>query len=237
MNRAPADRPKLSAAMEDYLKAIFLLQDDNVPVTTVALADRLAVAAPSVTNMVKRLQQMNLVLHSPYHGIELTDPGRAAAVEVVRHHRLIELYLATFLDVPWDRVHDEAERLEHAISEDLETRMADKLGQPDFDPHGHPIPSYEGAVSEPVTHTLWEAEEGSRVVVARVSDRDSALLCHLPSLDLVPGSIVEVVEVSPQNGTETIQVGRSKHVIGSSLAQGVRVRPASQPKSRRAERR
>ncbi|MDQ2745066.1 MAG: metal-dependent transcriptional regulator, partial [Chloroflexota bacterium] len=143
------DRPKLTAAMEDYLKAIYHLQDEGQAVSTVVLAERLGVAAPSVTNMVKRLQEIGLVLHSPYRGIELTPAGRAAAVEVVRHHRLIELYLSQFLDVPWERVHGEAERLEHVLSEELESRMAEKLGQPTVDPHGHPIPSSEGDVSEP----------------------------------------------------------------------------------------
>src|SRR5438270_11885357 len=121
-------QPKLSAAMEDYLKAIFLLGEEGVPVTTQALADRLGVAAPSVTSMVKRLHEMGLAIHSPYRDIEISPAGRLADVEVVRHHRLIELYLSEFLDLPWDKVHDEAERLEHVISEDLESRMAEKLG-------------------------------------------------------------------------------------------------------------
>src|SRR5947209_8506391 len=132
-------RSDLSSSIEDYLKAIFLLGDEEKSsVTTVALAGRLGVAPPSVTNMVKRLHEMGLVAHSPYRGIELTPPGRTVALEVIRHHRLIELYLTKYLDVPWDRVHDEAELLEHVLSEDLEARMADKLGQPAFDPHGHP---------------------------------------------------------------------------------------------------
>src|SRR5437879_4327387 len=118
--------PRLTAAMEDYLKAIFLLGEEGAAVTTVALAEQLGVAAPSVTNMVKRLHEMGLVLHTPYREIGLTPAGHAVALEVVRHHRLIELYLTEFLDVPWDRVHEEAERLEHVLSDDLEARMAEK---------------------------------------------------------------------------------------------------------------
>jgi DtxR family Mn-dependent transcriptional regulator len=215
--------PRLSAAMEDYLKAIFLLGDEGEAVTTVALAGRLGVAAPSVTNMVKRLHDIGLVIHSPYRGIELTPAGRAVAVEVIRHHRLIELYLVEFLDVPWDKVHDEAERLEHVLSEELESRMADKLGQPVVDPHGHPIPSVAGAYPAETTSALWDARIGSQVVVARVSDRDPGLLSHLLDLALVPGAGVEVLDVSPYGGTQTIRVNGVTHVIGSDLAKRIRV--------------
>jgi DtxR family Mn-dependent transcriptional regulator len=221
-------RPKLSAAMEDYLKAIYHFRDEGVEVTTVSLAAHLQVAPPSVTSMVKRLHEMGLVLHSPYRGVDLTPAGYTVAVEIVRHHRLIELYLTEFLDVPWDKVHDEAERLEHVLSEDLESRMAEKLGQPSFDPHGHPIPSCEGTVSEPPTLALWDAAPGSRMVVARVSDRDPGLLAHLPGLGLVPGAAVEVIEVVPYNGTLTIRVKDTTHVIGSDLAKIIRVRPTVQ---------
>lgn len=220
-------RPRLSAAMEDYLKAIFLLTDDGVTVTTVVLAERLGVAASSVTNMVKRLNEMGLVTHSPYRDIELTPGGRAAAVEVVRHHRLIELYLSEFLDVPWERVHEEAERLEHVLSEALEIRMADKLGQPSVDPHGHPIPTVDGVVLATPTLSLWDVAPCSSVVVSRVSDRDPGLLAHLPGLHLVPGATVEVVEVSPYSGTETIRVLGETHVIGSELARSIRVQGAA----------
>ena len=214
--------------MEDYLKAIFLLQEEGEAVTTLSLAERVGVAAPSVTNMVKRLHEMGLVLHSPYRGIELTPAGRQVAVEVVRHHRLLELYLTEFLDVPWEKVHDEAERLEHVLSEDLESRIADKLGQPAVDPHGHPIPSYGGALTEEPTLSLWDAPSGSRVTVARVSDRDPGLLAHLPSLHLVPGATVEVLDVSPYGGTQTLCIGTATHVIGSELARSIRVRPATE---------
>jgi DtxR family Mn-dependent transcriptional regulator len=215
---------KLSAAMEDYLKVIFLMQEEGGTASTVGLAMRLGVAAPSVTSMVKRLHEMALVIHSPYQGIELTPAGRAVAVEVVRHHRLIELYLAEFLDVPWERVHDEAERLEHVLSEDLESRMADKLGQPAVDPHGHPIPNYEGRVLQEPTLPLWEVPPGTIVEVARVSDRDPGLLAHLTTVGLVPGAPVRVVGVSPYSGTQTVLVDDDTRVIGADLARAIQVR-------------
>lgn len=213
--------------MQDYLKQIFNLQDECGAVSTAALAARLGVAAPSVTSMVKRLDEMGLVAHSPYHGIELTLLGRSVAVEVVRHHRIIELYLAEFLDVPWDKVHAEAERLEHVLSEDIESRMVAKLGEPGFDPHGDPIPSTEGTFPEPPTLTLWDARPGDRVEIARVSDRDPGLLAYLADVQLIPGVIAEIVENSPFAGTQTVRTGGREHVVGADLARGVRVRPLS----------
>lgn len=218
--------PQLTPAMEDYLKGIFHLEDEGSGVSTAALATRLRVAAPSVTNMVKRLCEMGLVDHSPYHGIGLTPLGRTLAVEVVRHHRIIELYLAEFLDVPWDKVHAEAERLEHVLSEDLEERMAAKLGQPGFDPHGDPIPSHEGTFPTDFTLTLWDTPVGERAEIARVSDRDAGLLAFLAERALVPGTIVRVVERSPYGGTITLATDRDQHIVGADLARTVRVRPA-----------
>jgi DtxR family Mn-dependent transcriptional regulator len=223
------DRARLSAAMQDYLKAIYHLDDEGEPATTVVLAERLGVAAPSVTHMVKRLQEMGLVLHSPYRDIELTPAGRAAAIEVVRHHRLIELYLTEFLDMPWERVHAEAERLEHVLSEDLESRMAEKLGQPCVDPHGHPIPTHDGAVSDLPSLTLWDAPLGSHAIIALVSDRDPLLLAHLAQLGLTPGAAVDVLDIAPYSGTQTVRAGNKRHVIGAELARGIRVRIAEEP--------
>lgn len=219
---------QLSHAMQDYLKEIFHLSQSGGVVTTAALAARLGVAPPSVTNMVKRLAELGMVDHSPYRGIELTPTGRRVAVEVVRHHRLIELYLTEFLDLPWDKVHDEAERLEHVISEDIESRMAEKLGQPDFDPHGDPIPTFEGAIQEQPTLALWEVPPGAEAVVARVSDRDSELLAYLSEIGLIPGSDVDVVDMSPYAGTQTIRVQGAEQVIGADLARTIRVRPAAE---------
>jgi DtxR family Mn-dependent transcriptional regulator len=217
--------PKLSAAMEDYLKAIYLLADDGTSVTTQNLAERLGVAPPSVTSMIKRLHEFGLVIHSPYREVELSPTGRMAAVEVVRHHRLIELYLSEFLDVPWEQVHDEAERLEHVLSEDLESRMAAKLGEPSVDPHGHPIPTLEGAVESAPTCALWDVPAGETVTITRVSDRDPGLLTYLSGLGLVPGTEVRVEAVSPYSGTQTLRIGEKTHVIGSELARTIRVEP------------
>lgn len=215
--------------MEDYLKEIFHLQEEGGAASTAALAARLHVAAPSVSSMVKRLAEAGFVLHSPYRGIELTDLGRRLAVEVVRHHRIIELYLAEFLDVPWDRVHEEAERLEHVISEDLESRMAEKLGQPGYDPHGHPIPTLEGTFPGETTGTLWDVLPGERVSVAWVSDRDPGLLSYLGGLGLVPGAEVTVVDSSAYGGTQTVRSCGREFVIGADLSRGIRVRAVLAP--------
>jgi DtxR family transcriptional regulator, Mn-dependent transcriptional regulator len=219
------NRADLTSAMEDYLKEIYHLQEAGGAVGTAALATRLGVAAPSVTHMVKRLHDVGLVRHSPYQGIELTTVGRSLALEVIRHHRLIELYLAEFLGMPWDKVHDEAERLEHVISEDLESRIAEKLGQPGFDPHGDPIPTCEGTVPEAATSSLWDVPIGERVRIARVSDRDPGLLAFLSDISIVPGAIVTVRDRSPYAGTATLEAPEGVHVVGADLARTVRVWP------------
>src|SRR6476660_2053160 len=151
----------LSTAVEDYAKAIYALeQRGERPVTTNALAERLSVTAASASGMCKRLGELGLVTHVPYKGVELTDAGEKVALEVLRHHRLLELYLAESLDVPWDRVHDEAEVLEHVLSEDLEDLIAAKLGNPTRDPHGDPIPTRDGRIDETPTASLQELEAG-----------------------------------------------------------------------------
>src|SRR5947209_7657857 len=175
--------------------------------------------------MVKRLNESGMVTHSPYHGIELTQAGRSLALEIVRHHRLIELYLAEFLDMPWDKVHDEAERLEHVISEDLESRIAEKLGQPGFDPHGDPIPSHDGLIPEAASRALWDAPPGEEVRIARVSDRDPGLLSYLGEIGLVPGAVAEVMGWSPYAGTQTVRIGDREHVLGADLSRSICVWP------------
>lgn len=214
---------KLSTSMEDYLKAIFHLQEEGVEVATVSLAARLAVAPPSVSNMVKRLQELGLVLHTPYRGIELTSEGRLAALEVVRHHRLLELYLAEFLDVPWERVHDEADRLEHVISEDLEERIASKIGDRDRDPHGAPIPSRSLAVSPGRGVPLATVPAGSQAEVVRVPDEDPALLQYLSSLGLVPGAELRIEDVSPFDDVMTVRLSGALRALGPELSRRVLV--------------
>lgn len=229
---SPAQRaPQLTAAMEDYLKEIFHLSMDG-PVGTQALADRLGVAAPSVTSMVKRLSEMQLVIHSPYHGIDLTPAGRTVAVEVVRHHRLLELYLAEFLDVPWDQVHAEAERLEHVISEELESRIAAKLGDPTHDPHGDPIPSQDGTVPSRAVRSLTQLTSGESGRVAQITMQDGPVLQYLATLGIRPGVAVSVRSVAPFGGVVTVQVGDGadgSSALGAELAQHILVSDCARP--------
>lgn len=218
-----------STAEQDYLKHIYTLQHEVGRATTQAIADRLGVKAASVTAMIKHLADDAdgaLVTHTPYHGVALTARGEAIALEVLRHHRLLELYLAEQLDVPWDQVHAEAERLEHVISEDLEERIAAKLGQPTRDPHGDPIPSREGSVAPSDDRPLADATAGVDTVVTRVPDGEPALLQYLATVGLVPGATVSVVEVAPYGGVLTVRIGDSDRVIGYGLARRVLVRPA-----------
>lgn len=206
----------LSQAAEDYLKTIYRLAERERPVTTTRLAQELAVAPASVTNMLKRLARLRLVRHTPYHGVELTEAGQKVALEVIRHHRLLELYLSRYLGVGLDRVHGEADRLEHALSEDLEDRIAEALGEPVTDPHGHPIPSREGAVAPAAGIVLADARAGQRGTVARVNDRDAGTVRELAAVGLVPGAPVEVVAAG-RRGVE-IRVEGHPHRIGPALA-------------------
>src|SRR5205807_9141975 len=170
----------MTSAVEDYAKAIYALERrDEGAVSTNALAERLGVTAASASGMVKRLDEMGLVTHEPYRGVQLTAHGLRVALEVIRHHRLLELYLAEQLDVPWDRVHEEAEVLEHVLSEELEELIAAKLGNPTHDPHGDPIPSPDGHVEELATSSLQELQPGARGVFVRVSDSDPEMLRYL----------------------------------------------------------
>ena len=181
--------------MEDYLKAIHQIADDNdgAAVSTQALADRLRVSTASVTGMIKRLDGLRLVAHEPYHGVRLTPRGEAVALEVLRHHRLLELYLVEHLGMTWDEVHAEADRLEHHISEGLEDRIAAKLGQPSRDPHGDPIPERDGVMVDEPTVPLAGLASGDTARIVRVSDRAPKLLQYLAERGLRPGAEVEIV--------------------------------------------
>ena len=178
--------PHVSHAMEDYLKAAYRLKMDGKPATTQLLADELGVSGPSVTNMVKRLDEMRLMRHTRYQGVELTPVGERIALEVVRHHRLLELYLAETLGYPWDEVHDEAEKLEHHVSDELEARMDSFLGYPTRDPHGDPIPTRDGLIPEDTDLLLVELAADTLATVVRVSDRDPVQLRYLAELGLSP---------------------------------------------------
>jgi DtxR family transcriptional regulator, Mn-dependent transcriptional regulator len=206
----------LSQAIEDYLKAIYRIAESDKRVTTNELAGRLGVSAASVTNMMKRLARLRLVRHEPYRGVELTEAGEKVALEVIRHHRLLELYLSRHLGVRLDRVHHEADRLEHVISEDLEERIAASLGQPDLDPHGDPIPARDGSVAEPVAQPLSSARPGQRGVIVRVSDRDDKLVRDLTAAGLLPG--VSLVVVSAGARHVDVEVEGMPKRISAALA-------------------
>jgi DtxR family Mn-dependent transcriptional regulator len=225
---ATPEQASHSSAVEDYAKAIYALERcGTVTVTTNALAERLGVTAASASGMVKRLGELGLVEHEPYRGVTLTDDGRRVALEVLRHHRLLELYLAESLGVPWDRVHDEAEVLEHVLSEELEELIAAKLGHPTHDPHGDPIPTRDLRIDEGVTVSLQSLHEGARGVFTRVSDADPAMLRFLADRGIAPGDSFEVLEKQPFDGPLFVRFGRSPdvRVLGGALARAMRVEP------------
>jgi DtxR family Mn-dependent transcriptional regulator len=226
MTNLPAQSWKggsLTQSMENYLKAIFEILERAERATTSSIAERMDLAPPSVTAMVKKLADLRLVSHEPYQGVRLTRVGEMAAAEVVRHHRLIEKYLSEALGVPWDRVHDEAEKLEHVISEDLEDRIDGALGHPTVDPHGAPIPSRDGSVSRVVARLLTHVPEGESVVVVEVDDRDPALLRYLGERSLYPGATVDVVRVEPFGGALVLRVAEQEFAIGREAAAEIRV--------------
>jgi DtxR family Mn-dependent transcriptional regulator len=215
----------VTQAVQDYAKAIYSLGRGGEPVSTSALAERLGVSPASASAMVKRLDAMRLVTHEPYRGVRLTKAGEKVALEVIRHHRLLELYLAEALGMPWDRVHDEAERLEHAISHELSELIAEKLGNPTHDPHGDPIPTRDGEIHEDRTRALAELDPGERGVFARVSDADPEMLRYLGERGIAPGARVEVRERAPFGGPLTVRIAGRDHAFGSELARAMRVAP------------
>ena len=215
------ERLMLTQAAEDYLKSIYKLQEKGGKVSTGILAEYLDVKPASATGMIKKLKTMNLVSHERYQGVTLTNAGKAIALEIIRHHRLLELYLFKALGVPWDGVHEEAEKLEHVISEDVEARMDEFLGYPTADPHGSPIPDKNGVVPKTPSTPMTELQKGQSCVVAEVSDNDSALLRHLGSFNLYPGTAFRVIEVAPFEGPFTINIAGQQAVIGREVAKNI----------------
>jgi DtxR family Mn-dependent transcriptional regulator len=209
-------------SVQDYLKVIYLLSQAGEEVTTSAVAARLGVSAASVTSMIKRLASRGLLRHQRYQGVELTSTGRKLALEVIRHHRLLESYLHKELGMTWDRVHDEAEILEHAISEDFEDRIAEILGHPTHDPHGDPIPPKRGKYVEVQHSQLMDFTSGP-ARVERVSDRDPDALRYLDKLGIRPGSPITVEQQEPFGGPLWVRVGRRRHAIGPELAGAIYV--------------
>lgn len=216
----------VSKSVEDYLKAIYSMQHEHSQVSTSLLSDRLCVKPASVTGMLKTMSDMNLVAYTPYRGVELTSAGEKIALEVVRHHRLIELYLVEALGYSWDEVHDEAEALEHHISEKLEARIAAHLGHPTFDPHGDPIPTLEGAIPAASNRRLSDIGVGEGGVIERVSDQNPDRLRYLADLGLVLGATVSVAASAPFDGPVSVRVGDNVHPVDRRLARMIYLVPS-----------
>jgi DtxR family Mn-dependent transcriptional regulator len=213
-----------SQAVEDYVKAIFGLEGrSSEPVSTNALAARLAITPGSVSAMLKKLDELGLTTHVPYRGVRLTKRGRLLALEMVRHHRLLELFLAEALEMPWDRVHAEAEVLEHVLSEDLEALIAAKLGHPTLDPHGDPIPTAELHLDERATQSLESLQPGDRGTFVRVSDSDPEMLRYLGECGIAPGDRFLVRSRQPFGGPLFLSFGEREQTIGGALAHAMRV--------------
>ena len=214
-------RQRVSPAAEDYLKAIYTLQQQHGQVTTSLIAEQLRFKPASVTGMLKTLADLNLVSYTPYHGVRLTPSGQKIALEVVRHHRLLELYLVQALGYSWDEVHAEAEQLEHVISEKLEARIAARLGDPTVDPHGDPIPSVEGVLPSDGGRQLGDLPVGAHGQISRVGDQGPERLRYLADLGLVPGALVEVVASAPFDGPVSVLVDGCVHPIDRRLARSI----------------
>jgi DtxR family Mn-dependent transcriptional regulator len=210
-------RESLTPSVEDYLKAIYNLSPEGRPASTSDIAHRLELSAPSVSAMVKRLSEQGLLEHLPYKGVQLTEPGRRAALRMIRRHRVIETYLVGRLGYSWDRVHEEAERLEHAVSDTLIERMAEALGNPGADPHGEPIPTPDGLVEEISATPLSDIPAGDTVQVRRVTAGDPDRLRYLASVGLKPGVVITVLDQQPFRGPITFRIDGRVRVLGHEL--------------------
>jgi DtxR family Mn-dependent transcriptional regulator len=214
----------ISASVQDYAKAVYALEArKGAAVSTTELAERLSVTPGSVSAMVRKLSEVGLVEHEPYHGVRLTAEGRRVALEVLRHHRLLELFLAEELGMPWDRVHAEAEVLEHVLSEELEELIAARLGDPKVDPHGDPIPSVEFGIEERQTHSLDELAPGVSGHFVRVSDSDPEMLRYLAEHGIAIGDRLEIVDRQPFGGPVFVRFGERECPLGGALARAMRI--------------
>jgi DtxR family transcriptional regulator, Mn-dependent transcriptional regulator len=225
--RAATAPPLLTEPVEDYLKAIYELETRFGAAATSDVANALDVAPASVTGMIRRLATQGFLDHVPYRGVQLTLAGRQAALRTIRRHRILETYLTRVLGYPWDRVHDEAERLEHAASDQLIDRMAAALGHPTEDPHGAPIPTADGVVDERTHRTLADLAVGESARMVRVSDKDPSLLRYLAEIALQPGAEITLVDRAPFDGPITLRVGTQEPVVGPNLAAQVLVESMS----------
>jgi len=220
------DTSAISDAVQDYAKAIYSLQErSDEPVSTSAVAERLDVSPASTSAMLKRLESLGLASRRPYHGVELTPAGVRVALEVMRHHRLLELYLAEALGMSWDRVHEEAEVLEHAISPELSELIAAKLGNPTHDPHGDPIPTADGEIAQGDSRPLSELAAGERGVFTRISDSDPEMLRWLSERGIAPGDRLELLERQPFDGPLLVRFACGDHALGGALVRRMRVGP------------
>ncbi len=212
---------KLSHQIEDYLKTIYLLQQRSGGASTTAIAEALSVKPASVTGMLKKLAELKLARHTPYQGVALTRAGEKIALEIVRHHRLIELFLMEALGYSWDEVHEEADRLEHVISEDFEDRIAAQLGDPAIDPHGDPIPAKDGSVVAVAQCCLTDLACGQSAQIIRVSDAHPEMLRYAAGLGLRPQTRIMLVDAEPFGGSLRVRIGRTEHAIGRELAANI----------------
>src|SRR5947209_734471 len=219
-------RSAFTRSQEDYLKALYLLRGDQRPVPTRELAQRLGISSPSVSEMVARLTAQGLVEHDRYRGQQLTREGRKVALELVRHHRLLEMFLVEVLGYTWDEVHEEAERLEHVISERMEARIFDLLGRPELDPHGHAIPSLAGKVRPLSDRPLSECRAGERVVVQGVSDEDPGKLRELERRGLLPATRIAVLAASEFEGPIEVRLRGRRESVPLGLARAIFVAEA-----------
>lgn len=208
----------LSQAVEDYLKTIYKLESEGKTASTSRIAGAMDVSSASATNMIKRLSAMGLVQYQSYKGAALTNSGKKIALEVIRHHRLLELYLLEVMGYSWDEVHDEAEKLEHHISEQFEEKIAKLLDDPTHDPHGDPIPTKEGVMPRMETKPITEAEIKTTCIVSRVKDQDPELLRYLKKIGLLPGVKIKVKEKAPFNGPITLLIENTEQVLGYEMA-------------------
>ena len=214
-------------ADENYLKEIYALEQDHKQVTTSMLAERFGYSPATITGMLKKLASRSWVDYAPYQGVSLTETGRKIALGVIRRHRLLETYLVQELNVPWERVHAEAERMEHTLSEYMEERIDEALGHPQFDPHGAPIPSVNGQVKQVARLRLADLAAGEHAEIVEVPDRSPELLTYLNQLDLIPGTEIKVVSIEPIDGLVTLQTPAGTCTLGQTSANQVFIKKLS----------
>lgn len=211
----------LSQSVEDYLKVIYVLETEGSGATTNNIAEMLEVSSASVTNMLKRLSGLNLIEHKSYKGAKLTDAGRKIALEILRHHRLLELYLKEVMGYSWDEVHDEAEKLEHHISEQFEDKIAELLNHPTHDPHGDPIPTKDGVMPEMASLPISQANTDQQYIIGRVKDQDPELLRYLEKIGVIPGVKIKILEKAPFDGPVKVLLEKEEKTIGFAIAEQV----------------